>query len=65
MGSEMCIRDRWNTIDDKRTFHSKEEVIKLFKDFEILEIQEIEKNKPTAEGKMKHWNTIEVIARKI
>lgn len=65
VGNFFGIKDEWNTIDDKRTFHSKEEVIKLFKDFEILEIQEIEKNKPTAEGKMKHWNTIEVIARKI
>lgn len=59
------INDEWNTKDDKRTFLSKEDVIKLFSDFEILEIQEIEKNKPTAEGKMKHWHTIEIIAKKI
>ena len=44
--------------------YSKEEIIKLFSDFEILEMQEIEKDKPTAEGQMKHWHTIEIIAKK-
>ena len=64
VGNFFGINDEWNTKEDKRTFLSKEDVIKLFNDFEILEIQEIEKNKPTAEGKMKHWHTIEIIAKK-
>lgn len=41
-----------------------EDVFKLFKDFDILESEEIEKDRPTALGKMKHWHTFEVIARK-
>ena len=64
VGNFFGINDEWNTKEDTRTFLSKEEVIKLFSSFEILEIQEIEKDKPTAEGKMKHWHTIEVIAKK-
>lgn len=70
VGNFFGVNDEWNTEDDKRTFLSKEGVIKLFSDLEILgileilEIQEIEKDKPTAEGNMKHWHTIEVIAQK-
>ena len=42
----------------------EEDVIELFKDFDILEFGEIEKDRPTSLGKMKHWHTFEVIARK-
>ena len=64
VGNFWGIYDEWNTKNDKRTFLSKKEVIELFREFEILEIKEIEKDKPTAEGKMKHWHTFEIIARK-
>ena len=64
VGNFFGINDEWNTKNDKRTFLSKKEVIELFREFEILEIKEIEKDKPTAEGKMKHWHTFEIIARK-
>lgn len=64
VGNFFGINDEWNTANDKRTFLSKKEVMELFGDFEILEIQEIEKDKPTAEGKMKHWHTFEIVARK-
>lgn len=64
VGNFFGINDEWNTKNDKRTFLSKEEVIKLFSGFEIIEMQEIEKDKPTAEGKMKHWHTFEIIAQK-
>lgn len=36
----------------------------MFKDFDILEFEKIEKDRPTALGKMKHCHTFEVIARK-
>ena len=64
VGNFFGINDEWNTENDKRTFLAKKEVIELFRDFEILEIKEIEKDKTTAEGKMKHWHTFEIIARK-
>lgn len=65
VGNFFGIHDEWNTEKDKRTFFNKAKVLRLFDNFEILEFQEIEKNKPTAEGKMKHWHTFEVIAKKI
>lgn len=64
VGNFFGINDEWNTKNNKITFFSKDEVIKLFCDFEILKIQEIEKDRPTAEGKMKHWHTFEIIAKK-
>lgn len=64
VGNFFGLKDEWNTVADKRTFLSKEDVIELFKDFDILEFEEIEKDRPTALCKMKHWHTFEVIARK-
>lgn len=46
-------------------FLSKQQVIELFKDsFEIIELNEIEKDGKTGLGKMKHWHIFNVIARK-
>lgn len=64
LGNFFGEKDEWNNQSTNRTFLSKDEVIELFKEFEILKIQEIEINKPTAEGKMKHWHFIEVFAKK-
>ena len=64
VGNFFGINDEWNTEDTKKTFLKKEEVLRLFSDFDILEIQELEKDRPTAEGKMKHWHTFEIIAQK-
>ena len=36
VGNLFGINDEWNTTKDKRTFLSKEQVIDLFKDFEII-----------------------------
>lgn len=47
------------------TFHSKEEVENLLKNFEIIKLKEIEKDTPTALGKMKHWHMFNIIAKKI
>ena len=65
VGNFFGINDEWNNNENERTFLSKAQVIKLFTSFEILDIKEIEKDRPTAEGEMKHWHTIEVIARKL
>ena len=45
-------------------FLSKQEVLELLSDFEIIKFQEIENNKKTALGKMKHWHIFDVIAKK-
>lgn len=55
---------QWKTEEDKKTELDKDELIELFKDFDILEFKEIEEDKPTALGKMKHWHIFEVVAKK-
>ena len=45
-------------------FLSKEQVINLFNEFEIIEFQEIEKDGKTALGKIKHWHLFNIIAKK-
>ena len=46
------------------TFLTKEQVIELFKNFDIIEFKEIEKDAFTGLGKMKHWHIFDVIAKK-
>ena len=45
-------------------FLYKQQVLDLFKEFEIIEFKEIEKDDLTGLGKMKHWHIFDVIARK-
>lgn len=45
-------------------FLSKEDILKLFDEFEIIEFNENERDGKTAIGKMKHWHTFDIIARK-
>lgn len=65
VGNFFGKKDEWNTPNDKRTFLDKEEVIALFRDFEIIEFTEKEFNKQLASGKLKHWHVFEIVARKI
>ena len=46
------------------TFLSKEQIINLFKDFDIIEFKESEKDGKTGIGKFKHWHTFDIIAKK-
>ena len=64
VGNLFGINDEWNTPKDKRKFLNKEQVIDLFKYFEIISLKEFEKDRTTALGVMKHWHTFEVIAKK-
>jgi len=45
-------------------FLTKNEVLALFKKFEIIEFKEIEKEDLTGLGKMKHWHIMNIIAKK-
>lgn len=46
-------------------FLSKEQVLKLFENlFEIIAFSEVEEDKKTGLGKMKHWHIYNVIAKK-
>ena len=46
------------------TFLTKGQVIELFKNFEIIEFKEEEKDDFTGLGKIKHWHVFNVIAKK-
>lgn len=58
-------RDEWNKPDGKLAFQSKEKVLNLLKDLEIIEFVEEEKEGSTAAGTMKHWHVFHVIGRKV
>lgn len=64
VGNLFGKNDEWNTPNDKRTFLDKEDVIALFKDFEIIEFAEKEFNKQLVLGKLKHWHIFEIVAKK-
>jgi SAM-dependent methyltransferase len=58
------VRDEWNTADSGMTFHSKEEVEKLFESMDVVYFNEVEKEAPMASGASKHWHLFEIIAKK-
>lgn len=45
-------------------FFYKDEVLNLFKDFDIIKFNELEKDAKTGLGKLKHWHLFEIIAKK-
>ena len=57
--------DEWKNTKEEITFLTKEQVIELFKNFEIIEFKEVEKDDLTGLGKMKHWHIFNVIAKKL
>lgn len=64
IGNFFGINDSWNATKPEMIFLSKEQVMELFKDFEIIRFKEIEKDALTGLGKMKHWHIFDVIAKK-
>ena len=58
------IKDSWVETKPKVVFLLKEEVLELFKDFDIIHFKEIEEDKKTALGVEKHWHIYVVIAKK-
>ncbi len=65
VGNFFGVNDSWNEIRKEMVFLAKEQVIELFKDFEIIEFKEVEKDDFTGLGKMKHWHIFNIIAKKI
>ena len=64
VGNFFGIKDSWVEIKPKMVFLSKTEVLELFKDFDIIHFKEIEEDKKTALGVMKHWHIYDIIAKK-
>lgn len=64
LGNFFGIHDTWADRPNM-IFFSKDEVLKLFSSFEIINFKEIEKDGKTALGAHKHWHLFNVIAKKI
>ena len=64
VGNFFGLNDSWNGVKTDMLFLSKEQVMLLFKDFEIVLFKEIEKEALTGLGKMKHWHIFDIIAKK-
>lgn len=63
VGNFFGINDSWANRPNM-FFFTKEEVIKLFSSFEIINFKEVAKNGKTALGVEKHWHVFNVIAKK-
>lgn len=55
----------WKSTKEKMFFLTEKQVIELFKNFDIIEFKEVEKDDFTGLGKMKHWHIFNVIAKKL
>lgn len=64
VGNFFGTNDEWNGIKKEIIFLSREQIMELFDDFEIILFKETEKDALTGLGKMKHWHIFDVIARK-
>lgn len=64
VGNFLGDKDEWKNAKEKMTFLTKDQVMELFRNFEIVEFKEVEKDGLTGLGKMKHWHIFNVIAKK-
>ena len=55
----------WKSTKEKMVFFFLKQVIEVFKNFDIIEFKEVEKDDFTGLGKMKHWHIFNVIAKKL
>ena len=64
VGNFFGTNDGWKEKEDM-FFLDNQQVLDLFKEFDVVMFKEIEKDAITGLGKMKHWHIFDVIARKI
>lgn len=64
IGNFFGYKDSWVNIKKDIFFIEKEEVLKLFEDFDIISFNEVERDGKTGLGKNKHWHTFEITAKK-
>ena len=55
-------RDEWK--DHGYTMHTREQVDELLKPFDVLFLDEVERDGETAVGTKKHWHVFHIVARK-
>lgn len=56
--------DEWNAPGSEISFTTQEDVRKLFRGWDLIDLEELEEDGTTATGGKKHWDVIHVIARK-
>jgi len=54
------VNDDWKEL----ILLNADDIQRLFTQFEIIELKEVEEDKPSATGPMKHWHIFEVVACK-
>lgn len=64
LGNFFGIEDEWNGVKKRMSFFDIDKMKELFKDFEIIEIKEKIYDEKTGMGVLKHWDVIDVFARK-
>ena len=64
VGNFFGIRDEWRNAKENMVFLDRQQVMDLFKKFDIINFEETEKDMRTGLGRMKHWHIFDVIAKK-
>lgn len=64
VGNFIGSKDSWNCSSFEFTILDKVKIQNMFKDFELLYFEEIEKDSQTVLGHNKHWHVYNVIAKK-
>lgn len=65
IGNLLGDKDSWKKIkNNSMVFFSREEIVNLFKEYEIVFLKENESDGQTISGKPKHWHSFLIKARK-
>lgn len=64
-GTFLGEKDSWNTKKENMIFFNKNEILKLFENYNIITIKEIEREGSAFEEKNKHWHIFDIIAKKV
>ncbi len=63
-GQLFGLNDSWNTPESGMNFHSRGEVERLLRGWDILELEEEDHPGTTKLGEPKHWHIFHILARK-
>ena len=64
VGQLFGLDDEWNTVNTNKSFCTRKEVERIFKDFEKLQILEVNEKGLMANGNSKHWHVYHIVAKK-
>ena len=63
-GQLFGLNDSWNTPDTGMNFHSRADVERLLRGFELVELEEEDHPGKTKLGEAKHWHIFHILARR-